>query len=678
MSSDRGATRTSRSNTLSMIFPWSRQGDSSSNSSPSTSRRTSVRSMTRGFRRRSGSAASSSSSGSVQSRLSTPSASPAASLTSLDIDDLDVDQKSTDESSDESVNETINVNEDEDDSQNEQDAEVLDLPALQRCAKRVSRVDRRRFTREFVKELPATEQLCKVFTCALSKEILFQGKMYVTARFVCFYSRLFNITQKLIIPFGSITKLEPRMTITFIPNGIAIYTTKGDKQVFASFSNRNRTLDVLRQLRNAPFNTLASRPHALARSESTTSARSRTRAAGSPAGPSPNTLDPTRAQKSILNQQAASPPAGSSSLVLPQLTVTADEPKSYPVRPTRTSSEAKPSAPRAPSRQRAMSTPAPVARDHAPTSLPDPLTNEKVLVTEKIQAPLSVVADLLFGDDTAWLRHFLTDVDKNRDLGEIPKFASHSADQTRSYEYTKPLNGPVGPKQTKCKCTEKISKWDLDSYIDVVTATATPDVPSGSAFTTQTRIVLAWGPNSGTQMRLGTWLDWTGKSWLKGPIEKGAIDGQTAFCKSLVKEVRQKVRGGSATPPEPRERERSETDPEATEPSTPPRAKRRSAAAQKAVKSLQEWQRLCAILAGCLLLSLALLLWALLTRGPKQPHPHDVRELQRVQEELNLWQWIDDRKGLHRAIQPALNMDVHEAIAQSEQRLARLKAQLSG
>lgn len=650
---------------------------------------------------------------------------------SLDIDDLDVDQhhRTDSDCSDASLGDTtVNTegktirrkhnrsrsgddtsfdgeydytnDDNEDDSSSQTDHnDLLDLSVLTEGRVRVSRIDRRRFEREFAKELPDTEKLCRAFTCALSKEILFQGKMFVTPKYVCFYSKLFNITQKLIIPFVTITKLEPRMTINFIPNGIAIYTTKGDKHIFASFSNRNRTLDILRTLRNAPYNTL--RPKPLLRSPSTISTRSRSRRAlatlaaatalpvanAAVAGLGLGTLTRTRTQDDTSNKQDAVSAAGAAATLTspssstPHLLISAPDEKRHSVGESTVLNSASGgilnSASEVGSRKRAMSTPAPVIRDHAPTSLPDPASSEKVLLTETVQTPLPAVANLLFGDDTRWLRHFLSDVEKNKDVGDIPKFPNLAADMSRYYEYTKPLNGPVGPKQTKCKCTERITKYDLETYVDVVTITATPDVPSGGAFTTLTHIAIAWGPNNSTKIRMGTWLEWTGKSWLKGPIEKGAVDGQTSFCKALVKEISKKARSST---PQTATSSRESPKPERSEspPPVPVREKRRSAAAQKAVKSLQEWQRLCTILAATIIFLLLVVIWLLFTRNgsSKLQDQRDYRDLQRVQEELNLWQWIDDRKDLRNNVAPVMNMDVQEAIAQSEQRLLRLKSQI--
>lgn len=53
------------------------------------------------------------------------------------------------------------------------------------------------------------------------------------------------------------------------------------------------------------------------------------------------------------------------------------------------------------------------------------------------------------------------------------------ANGKRSFEYTKPLSGSVGPSSAKCYFEDEIIHEDADGWYGVVTITKTPDVPSG-------------------------------------------------------------------------------------------------------------------------------------------------------------------------------------------------------
>lgn len=109
---------------------------------------------------------------------------------------------------------------------------------------------------------------------------------------------------------------------------------------------------------------------------------------------------------------------------------------------------------------------------------------------------------------------------KNFDLTPIPNFEKDGDLKKRQYSYTKPLNGPIGPKQTRCNITETIEHFDVNKYILVSQVTASPDVPSGNAFTVVTNFYLSWAANNSTRLLVITSINWTGKSWIKGPIEK--------------------------------------------------------------------------------------------------------------------------------------------------------------
>src|SRR5699024_8932627 len=128
---------------------------------------------------------------------------------------------------------------------------------------------------------------------------------------------------------------------------------------------------------------------------------------------------------------------------------------------------------------------------------------------------------MLFGEDTSFMERFIEQVQKNTNLTDYKSFGN---EKIRKYEYIKPLSAPVGPKQTKCICTDTIEEWDLDKRVVVVTSTSTPDVPSGGAFVTKTRYSIGWAENNQTRLVLSYITEWSGKSWFKGAIEKGSLE----------------------------------------------------------------------------------------------------------------------------------------------------------
>jgi len=178
---------------------------------------------------------------------------------------------------------------------------------------------------------------------------------------------------------------------------------------------------------------------------------------------------------------------------------------------------------------------------HAATECGDRnLHYEKELADITIPAQLGKVYNIMFGPASGvFMKKFLIDDQDSRDVVyEDDKTGLDDSHKTFSYSYIKPLSNPIGPKQTKCIVTSTLDAFDLEKAVSVNQSTVTPDVPSGGIFTTKTRYCLMWGPGNSTRIIANCTIEWTGKSWLKGPIEKGANDGQIQYVKDITAALR--------------------------------------------------------------------------------------------------------------------------------------------
>jgi hypothetical protein len=92
-------------------------------------------------------------------------------------------------------------------------------------------------------KLPPDETLAYDCSCALSKSILLQGRMYVSAGYVCFYSKIFGFETKEAVRMAEIASVTKRTKFVL---GIEILTTKGQRYLFTSFLSRERAYSVLR------------------------------------------------------------------------------------------------------------------------------------------------------------------------------------------------------------------------------------------------------------------------------------------------------------------------------------------------------------------------------------------------------------------------------------------------
>nr|XP_060626756.1 protein Aster-C isoform X1 [Anolis sagrei ordinatus] len=106
------------------------------------------------------------------------------------------------------------------------------------------------FKRQF-SHLPDLDRLVVDYACALQKDILLQGRLYLSENWLCFYSNIFRWETTISIALKDITFMTKEKTARLIPNAIQI-ATEGEKFFFTSFNARDRSyLHIFRLWRNA-------------------------------------------------------------------------------------------------------------------------------------------------------------------------------------------------------------------------------------------------------------------------------------------------------------------------------------------------------------------------------------------------------------------------------------------
>ncbi|XP_018565494.1 GRAM domain-containing protein 1B isoform X2 [Anoplophora glabripennis] len=94
------------------------------------------------------------------------------------------------------------------------------------------------------KEVPDDERLVVDYSCALQKEILVQGRLYVTQNYLCFYANIFGWETNLTLKWKDVASITKEKTALVIPNAVLI-STKSDKYFFTSFVARDKTYLML-------------------------------------------------------------------------------------------------------------------------------------------------------------------------------------------------------------------------------------------------------------------------------------------------------------------------------------------------------------------------------------------------------------------------------------------------
>ncbi|AOW00718.1 uncharacterized protein YALI1_A16215g [Yarrowia lipolytica] len=339
------------------------------------------------------------------------------------------------------------------------------------------------------KSVPEDDFLLDDFSCAYSREILVQGRMFVSERHICFFANILGWQTHHVIAFDEIVSLDKKTTAGLFPNGIVVQTLHST-YIYASFISRDATFAFMNTIWKQNSQGVAGSDESDGDSDD-------------------GELDSGISDNEAENRRP------------PGLAVVA-------------SAEAGADASK-------WSVPNLGPETHAPTSPGyDPeAKGEKLLCKEIVKAPLGVVANLLFGKENV-LGAFLKD---NQKCWDVTPIKSCVESKKREYSYVKPLNNSLGPKQTKCQCVDNVEAWDDTGAINVVTTTSNHDVPSGNAFTTKTRIIMTWAANNQTQVMMSCWFDWTGKSWIKSAIEKGGNDGQMAFAADLIPYLNERAKG---------------------------------------------------------------------------------------------------------------------------------------
>ena len=448
----------------------------------------------------------------------------------------------------------------------------------------------RDFHQQF-RSVPEDDYLIEDYSCALQKEIIVAGRIYVSEGHICFSSNILGWVTLLVISFDEVVSIEKEMTALIIPNAIAVQTLQA-RSTFRSLLSREATYDLLVGIWKLSHPNLS---HSLNGARVADGTGDKTEKAEPTA--SDDASDDSPAEEDVYDEdddedeEGAEEEEGESFVeTVENRSIAGSEPppdlqtKSAMRKASAMGVAAGQAAGGVPTQSdaknaekagiaAAASADFPGPSTHAPTECGDSAAHyDKVLKDEIIPAPLGKVYSMVFGPASGgFMSKWLLDDVKVTDLQmEDDKKGLSLEIPSRTYTYIKPLGGAIGPKSTKCIVTETLDAFDLEKSVTVTASTQTPDVPSGNIFTVKTKFCLSWAPGNATRFFMNCTIEWAGKSWLKstllfqytlvmitlnvcflGPIEKGANEGQLTYGNDLVKALRAGVssrpRAGTTT-----------------------------------------------------------------------------------------------------------------------------------
>ncbi|KAI8445098.1 GRAM domain-containing protein, partial [Phakopsora pachyrhizi] len=328
------------------------------------------------------------------------------------------------------------------------------------------------------KSIPDDDYLIEDYGCALQRDILVQGRLYVSEQHLCFKANIFGWVTTLAIPFSDVASIDKKMTALIIPNAIQVVTLHS-RHTFASFLSRDSAYDLITSIWRISHPAVP--PRSLSSSSSTTCSN-------------------------------ASPPENSNNNVQHSSLV---NPKKQAVVENHLVTSCKCSG----------------SDEHFKDIVLDatyPIYPEKLY-------------NILFQSDflkNFWVEsQNLTEIE----ISEW-KTTSDAQLPLRNSSYIRPLNSSMGPKSTRCLMTDEHKFVDFEESISNLTVTRTPDVPSGSGFSVLSKTCISWAPHNSSRMIVSATVEWTKVNrFLKSIIDSSALSGQRAYFQDLDKALRQHI-----------------------------------------------------------------------------------------------------------------------------------------
>ncbi|KAF6204901.1 hypothetical protein GE061_019065 [Apolygus lucorum] len=94
------------------------------------------------------------------------------------------------------------------------------------------------------KDIPADERLVVDYSCAIQRDILVHGRLYVSPNYLCFYANIFRWETQVVFKWKEVTALTKEKTALVIPNAIFVHIGN-EKHFLTSFASRDKAYLML-------------------------------------------------------------------------------------------------------------------------------------------------------------------------------------------------------------------------------------------------------------------------------------------------------------------------------------------------------------------------------------------------------------------------------------------------
>ncbi|CAI4447492.1 BBL_G0016590.mRNA.1.CDS.1 [Saccharomyces cerevisiae] len=362
---------------------------------------------------------------------------------------------------------------------------------------------------ETFKSVPKDDRLLDDFNCGLNRELLYQGKLYITETHLCFNSNVLGWIAKVLIAFEDVTFMEKTSAAGLFPSAISIETKMG-KTLFNGFISRDAAFGLMKEVWSR---TLLQKDMA----SENINTKAEKSGNGKEIDDAINSIDEENNDKDANDNDTNENDDEniSTNETTPNSTSSSPDKEKEKAYKLRADSSYQYDGP----------------MYHHSTSFPaEPMANNEFVLKElPFDCAPGILFEIMFNSEqNEFLLDFLRGQEGSQ-ITTIPNFTSidgSSMTLKREYSYEKALHFPAGPKSTTCYVAEVIKRKDPDTYYEVISSIRTPNVPSGGSFSTKTRYLIRWNDEITCLLRVSFWVEWTGSSWIKGMVENGCKNGQ--------------------------------------------------------------------------------------------------------------------------------------------------------
>lgn len=375
------------------------------------------------------------------------------------------------------------------------------------------------------RSVPEDDYLIEDYSCALQRDIILAGRIYISEGHICFSSNILGWVTTLVISFDEVVSIEKESTAVVFPNAIAIQTLHA-RQTFRSLLSRDSTYELLVGIWKLSHPAIKSSLNGV-RLDDTAIGDKTEKVSNGSEGLS-DEFDEEEVYDEDDEEEAAASVVGPADGSVPGSENGDDAEKVTSRKVSSTGVAVGTAAGGIPTASDSKATEKAAAASAASADFLGPATHEptecqdahydKFLKDDIIPAPLGKVYSMVFGPASGgFMAKWLLDDVKCTDIQMLEDNKGLlEAGSSRSYTYIKPLYAPIGPKTTKCVVTETLDFIDLEKSVSVTASTQTPDVPNGGIFVTKTRFCFMWAPGNQTRAVMNYTIEWSGKSWIKG------------------------------------------------------------------------------------------------------------------------------------------------------------------